>query len=201
MAGDDGGPELREATGGVALVQVGARHAVAEREQHLGDAAHADAADADEMHAPLRSVHRRHSVQRRSSGHPVHPTCPATMRSNYRSTAASSSGPCRSERAADLGHARSGVGTAERARPRRHRPPARRRRRAARRAPPPGARRSRSRSRIRRAAPASTRTSALRRWWSSAAQGYGTRMDGRPIAVISAQLVAPARATTTSAAR
>ena len=57
-------PRSDEATGGVVLVQVGSGHAIAEREQHLGDAAHADPADADEVDASLRSVHRRHSVQR-----------------------------------------------------------------------------------------------------------------------------------------
>ena len=36
---------------------VGALHAVAEIAQHLGDAAHADAADADEMHQPDRLRH------------------------------------------------------------------------------------------------------------------------------------------------
>src|SRR5437870_2476466 len=40
---------------------VGALHAIAEVEEHLGDAAHADAADADEMHQAdcLRHLHRR----------------------------------------------------------------------------------------------------------------------------------------------
>ena len=43
---------------------VGALHAVAEIVQHLGDAAHADAADADEMHQAdgLRHLHARVSL-------------------------------------------------------------------------------------------------------------------------------------------
>ena len=46
--------ELREATRDRVVRVVGARHLVAERAQHFGDAAHADAADADEVHARIR---------------------------------------------------------------------------------------------------------------------------------------------------
>ncbi len=44
---------------------VGALHGVAEIHQHLGDAAHADAADADEMHRTdvARQFHGRSSLQ------------------------------------------------------------------------------------------------------------------------------------------
>src|SRR5207253_11244624 len=49
------------------------------------------------------------------------------------------------------------------------------------------------------APPAATRLLALRAWWSSAAYGYGTRMAGRPHAVISASALAPQRLTTASA--
>ena len=44
-------PSCGEAARGVRLLQVGAATPVAEVEQHLGDAAHADAADADEVDA------------------------------------------------------------------------------------------------------------------------------------------------------
>ena len=43
------------------------------------------------------------------------------------------------------------------------------------------------------------RRSALARWWSSAANGYGTRIAGLPSTVSSATVVAPARQTTRSA--
>ena len=45
----DAGAQRRQAAGNVAVAQVRAGHPVAQVQQHLGDAAHADAADADEM--------------------------------------------------------------------------------------------------------------------------------------------------------
>src|SRR6266571_3812956 len=51
------------------------------------------------------------------------------------------------------------------------------------------------------AAPASARAAALCVWWSAAAVGRGTRMLGFPQAHSSATVIAPARATTRSAAR
>src|SRR5580693_9276980 len=47
-----------------ALRLVGALHRIAEVQHHLGDAAHADAADADEMHRPnvARQFHDRSSI-------------------------------------------------------------------------------------------------------------------------------------------
>jgi hypothetical protein len=44
-------PQPGQAAGDLAGLQVGAGDGVAEVEQHLGDAAHADAADADEVDA------------------------------------------------------------------------------------------------------------------------------------------------------
>ena len=54
-------------------------------------------------------------------------------------------------------------------------------------------------SSTRRAAPASTSTRALARWWPAAC-GYGTTTIGRPSAVTSARVDEPARPTTRSAA-
>src|SRR5262245_5889574 len=56
-------------------------------------------------------------------GHPVHPTCPATMRSNYRSSSLSSSRPALNDLHTDLRDVRRGPRTAEIARARRHRGP------------------------------------------------------------------------------
>jgi hypothetical protein len=49
MADADARPQRRQAAGGVAVAHVRPGHRVAEVQQHLGDAGHADAADADEM--------------------------------------------------------------------------------------------------------------------------------------------------------
>jgi len=46
------------------LEEIGAAHLVAERDQHLGDARHAGATDADEMQAPDLVLHRANSRQR-----------------------------------------------------------------------------------------------------------------------------------------
>ena len=50
-------PEAGQPLGGVRAAQVGAGDLVAQVEQHLGDAAHADAADADEMNFLYFPVH------------------------------------------------------------------------------------------------------------------------------------------------
>ena len=52
---------------------VGALHAIAEIVQHLGDAAHADAADADEMHRAdcLRHLHARCLLEFRNRSCPT----------------------------------------------------------------------------------------------------------------------------------
>ena len=52
VADGDGNPQLAQALDVGVVGEVGALHPVAEIDQHLGDAAHADAADADEMHRP-----------------------------------------------------------------------------------------------------------------------------------------------------
>src|SRR5215468_5200834 len=49
------------------------------------------------------------------SGHPVHPTCPATMRWTYRSSVRSSSRPAFEDLGADPGDVRRGLRPAERA--------------------------------------------------------------------------------------
>src|SRR5207244_3368845 len=49
VADGDAAAQLRQAAGDVALFQVGAADAIAQVEQQLGDAAHADAADPDEV--------------------------------------------------------------------------------------------------------------------------------------------------------
>ena len=51
MAFEDDGAQRGQAMRDRRRLQVGAGNLVAEVQQHLGDAAHADAADADEMHA------------------------------------------------------------------------------------------------------------------------------------------------------
>ena len=51
--------EPRETARHRALGEIGARHAIALRREHLGDAAHAGAADADEVHALDLVLHRR----------------------------------------------------------------------------------------------------------------------------------------------
>ena len=75
MAVDDLRPQLHQALGDLALLQVGAGDLVAEIEQHLGDAAHADAADADkvdftdlaEHSVSLSSATARHSASSRAA--------------------------------------------------------------------------------------------------------------------------------------
>ena len=62
--GEDARAQALQPARALALDDVGAGHRVPEGEQHLRDAAHPDAADPDEMHAPLRSVHCGDSVQR-----------------------------------------------------------------------------------------------------------------------------------------
>src|SRR5215831_16679534 len=57
------------------------------------------------------------------SGHPVHPTCPATMRSNYRSGSISSSRPAPNDLETDLRDVGGGLRATEVARARRHRRP------------------------------------------------------------------------------
>ena len=61
VAAMDAGAQRRQPARGRVVGVVGAGHLVAERAQHFGDAAHADAADADEMHAraaPSRRIAR-----------------------------------------------------------------------------------------------------------------------------------------------
>ena len=50
--------QVGQAPGDVRLAQIGAGNLVAEVEQDLGNAAHADAADADEVNFPYSAVHR-----------------------------------------------------------------------------------------------------------------------------------------------
>src|SRR5437016_6171693 len=69
---------------------VGSRNVVAERQQHLGDATHADTADADEMNPPLPPAHHASSVAR--SPGPRAPLQAHHERCTYRSLALSSSG-------------------------------------------------------------------------------------------------------------
>ena len=52
MADVDGSTQPGEPLGGLAFLEVGSAHAVAEVEEELRDPAHPDAADADEVHAP-----------------------------------------------------------------------------------------------------------------------------------------------------
>ena len=60
-------PERAQARERRAVAQVGAGHPVALVGQQLGDAAHADAADADEVHAPDAPVHRLSPPRRRAA--------------------------------------------------------------------------------------------------------------------------------------
>ena len=59
-------PSAGEALGRRRALQVGARHRVAEVQQHLGDAAHAGAADADEVHVLDAPKHAQASGLRQS---------------------------------------------------------------------------------------------------------------------------------------
>ena len=65
VAAMHGGAELREPARDGVVGGVRARHLVAERAQHFGNAAHADAADADEMHARITPWRGRPSPNRR----------------------------------------------------------------------------------------------------------------------------------------
>ena len=184
-------PELREAVGDGRALEVGAGDRVAEVQQHLGDAAHPRAADAHEVHAldlpehdaaPNDRSHRGTEAQRqnRECVGPLSPMALAfvAVRRGLQGSAT-----------------RRGVGPSAHAR--RHR---------ARivRAVPAMARASdspvRSFSSIIRAAPAASRARAFTRWWSSAARAKGTSTAALPAAGSSAQVVAPLRATTRSAA-
>jgi hypothetical protein len=51
VAVEDRGPQGGQALGHGGMLEVGTRDLVAEREQHLGDTAHADATDAHKVHA------------------------------------------------------------------------------------------------------------------------------------------------------
>src|SRR5690349_7563701 len=68
MALADGCATVDEARGDRGLTEIGAGHRRAEVEQHLGDAAHADATDADEMDALNLGKHAR-EIGRLVSGH------------------------------------------------------------------------------------------------------------------------------------
>ena len=75
-------PEPRQAPRHRAVGEIGARHAVALRHQHLGDAAHAGAADADEVHALDLVLHARRARargRRRPRARPRR-ACPARTR-------------------------------------------------------------------------------------------------------------------------
>ena len=60
----DAAAERGEAAGGVGGLEVGAGDGVAEVEEHLGDAAHADAADADEVDLGGARTEEAHGVPR-----------------------------------------------------------------------------------------------------------------------------------------
>jgi hypothetical protein len=67
--------EALETAKGVTVGEVGAGHGIAEGQQHFGDAAHADSADPDEMHAPSGApVHRICTVHG-----PQRPPCPPSQ--------------------------------------------------------------------------------------------------------------------------
>ena len=136
--------------------RVGSADLVAEIGEQLGDAAHADAADPDEVHAP------RAPEQHHISARPASPATrdPRAIR-GPRCRAASGRAK-RAHRRAPSPCSRAGV-----AEQRRRRPPA---------SVSPASSRSSSIT----AAPASASTRAFLRWWSSVAAGNGTSTAGRP---------------------
>ena len=177
-------PEAREPLGHRARGPVGAGDLEAQGVQHLRDAAHAGAADADEVHA----------------AHPAH----ARLGERIETRAADgSAGSATGHLQAVLRHALGRI--AHRSvvmRPRATSAISTRRRRVlcsvgrGSRPARPASRRSSAR---RSAAPRSASQRALRVWWSSVAYGNGTSMDATPTAASSATVIAPARHTATSA--
>src|SRR5581483_11496349 len=143
-----------------------AGHGIAEVVQHLGDAAHAHAANADEMHA-AESAHQVFVSEQTARRHAATSTQARAM-----SAAASGLASVRAASAMAMSLARSPSSAVKRCA------------------------RSfvfKSRSWINSAAPAATSASALRVWWSSTACGNGTSTAPRPQAVSSASVSAPAR--------
>src|SRR5690606_32836874 len=139
---------------------VGAAHAIAEIGEHFGDAAHADAADADDMDGAEGG--------REFHGRVFWPICaiPATRMTSSASRSAASTRPA-AFAAAAMAESRAGS------------PKSRASSSASRSA-------VRSDCRIRIAPPAAASAEALANWSWSSACGSGTRIDGRPITVSSA---------------
>ena len=71
-------PSVCEAPRGVALLHVGARDVELERAQDLGEAAHADAADADEVHVPDATA--KHQLRLLRSASPARADGPSQIR-------------------------------------------------------------------------------------------------------------------------
>src|SRR5690606_27665754 len=168
-----------QAAGHGVVGAVRAGHGVAERAQHLGQPAHAGAADADEVDAVggVGEVAPVLHATAQAGAHalaPVSSTAEATAsaasgRASPRAACAIGSRSARSQRISSVAETRlaNSFGSS-----------------------PSGSR---------CAAPRSTRYSALRVWWSSTAAGNGTSSAPTPAAHSSASVSAPARQTTMSA--
>ena len=161
VADADAGAQRRQPARDVALAQVGAGDRVAEVQQHLGDAGHADAADADEVDGDVAlSEHGGRGVLARAA-------VAGFIRRGGRWRAARRR--CRGWRSARASvpiaarHAARRAGSAGSRRPGRP-------------AASPTLRAWGSTT----AAPARSNSSAFFVWWSSAAVGSGIRIAGRP---------------------
>ena len=154
-------------------LQVGAADVELERAQDLGETAHADPADPDEVHVAHASAEHQCAPpplplrSRRGGSRGGRSAMRAEARGGLRDA---TRGVGSAARAARVGHGATGHVVGEE---------------AADLARPGAPRRPRSCS-TQTAAPARASASAFRAWWSSAAWGKGTRSDARPMAVISA---------------
>src|SRR5690606_37484101 len=178
VAEEDGGAEPGETLGIGIRLEVGAGDVVALVEQHLGDAAHAAAADADEVDM-ADAAHLGHVVA--VVQYRAHAVAPRAIRSSQ-SAATSRAAVVRARarpRSAMAGSRAPSRGSAAK--------------RAA------GCSGVNSRWCTNSAAPLSTSHWPLRVWWSSMAAGNGTSRAPTPAAVSSATVRAPARQTTKSA--
>src|SRR5689334_11060275 len=185
MADRHGDARLAQLLDDIALGDIRALHLVAELVHHFGDARHADAADADEMDRADVGTERLHHagtpptgasalVRGVSAGPTTTGATPLPTRSTRSARSRAAWGrPTESARAAALLSATGSIASASICRARRS-----------------GVKFS---CLIARAPPAFTISRALAVWWSSVAAAKGTRMAGRPAAVSSAIVEAPAR--------
>src|SRR6266481_6953851 len=170
----DRGAEILETLGDRGRFGVRARHGIAERQEHLGDAAHANTANAYQMDA-LKIAERDHHAFALCKFSCTFAAC--SMRFTMSRAASGRASP---RAAADIFSISWGWSRSEKI-------------------SPVSFSAVRSGSEIRRPAPARVISCALRNWWLSVALPKGMKMGARPAAAISAAVMAPARQTITSA--